>query len=1232
MSELNVKAWLYAWLQKKKVQPNYDIRPAPGRGRSRFKCELRATGFAYVAVGNAASKKDSQSHAAFDFCQYLIREGQILQSEFPYSNAGVTPEPAPTFADDDTPGFKVPLPGGKALPHAKLGTTRQMAEHNGSFGGYDYQNRQQSLEQRNADQTYSAEGVDLTAKIHGGWTIENGRKKLNEYCQEIRMQPPQAIFRAVGPDNNQESASTKKSAERSASLSIVRQLFHLGAIPAYTGETTKKKSETEFDPVHGDFDDVLAAELKAAVQELGINVADYTKDGLLNVESMVKFEEQEPVPGGCIPWCPPMPSWNPWTGSNIEEGPYVSATMEDINADIDGQEQIRISQIDHAIEETRKNLPIFQARQQLLDTINNNTVTIVKGATGSGKTTQLPQYILEQALEAKRGGECNVIVTQPRKISAVSIADRISKERSEEQGQSCGYSVRFESVFPRSHGSIMLCTVGVLLRKLESGLRGVSHVVVDEIHERDLNSDFLLVVLRDIYAEFPNVRIILMSATIDTTAFSEYFGNAPVVEVTGRTFPVTQYFLEMNEALIDFGVVEQLLSYIKSLNVPGAVLVFLPGWASISGLMKHLHNHHIFGGPGYRILPLHSQIPREDQYQVFVRPSEGVVKVILSTNIAETSITIDDVSFVIDSCKVKMKMFTSHNNMTNYATVWASQANIEQRKGRAGRVQEGFCFNLITKERYDRLDEQTTPEILRTPLHSIALTIKLLRLGSIGDFLSKALEVPSLDVVIEAEHTLKELNALDKNSEMTPLGRILARLPLEPRLGKMLILGAAFGIGDCMTTIAAASCFNEPFQIEAKRMPGKHRQYAGDRFSDHVALLCVFDDWNRIREGGPDREQSWCENKDINMSTMRCIWEAKRQLMEILFNFGFPEECLVPKAISNNQDDPRLDAAITLLAFALAPNVAVHTDGRKVIVDGKSALLHKHSANCPFGSKGVIFPHQTFIFSEKVRTKAVTARQTTNVTAAQLVLSSKSVTVSNGIVTVDEWIPIAMKPENAAYLCALKSELDGIVITSVSNPDSVISFGSEDKMLIDVITKVSSPLAIQSKSSLQDCHASVRGMDRMAGLMGAPPPKQFSGNRGGFRGGSSGMNNRAIPMAMGGGGDNFGGNGGGFSSPGSDGGFSSPNRGGGILPANFGMDRRGGRFNQRGGGFGGNRGSFGGNRGGFGGNRGGFGGNRGGFGGNRGSFGGNRGSFGGGGRGGGFRGQRGGFGNNRGYF
>lgn len=341
-------------------------------------------------------------------------------------------------------------------------------------------------------------------------------------------------------------------------------------------------------------------------------------------------------------------------------------------------------------------LPVAAKTNEIMTLINDNSVVIIKGATGCGKTTQICQYILEDYTNSGQGAWCNIAVTQPRRISAVSVSERIAVERNENIGESVGYSVRFESCLPRPFGSIMFCTIGVLLRKLEAGLRGVSHVIVDEIHERDVNSDFILVILRDMVHTYPDLRVILMSATIDTSLFSDYFGKCPV-EIPGRAYPVTQLFLEdciemtkfvpspesrkrkrddeselagieaegdqnlnktiavgnysnetkaamasMSESDVSFELIETLLLYIKEKNVPGAVLVFLPGWNLIFALMKHLQNGR-FGGSEFRILPCHSQIPREDQRKIFEPVPSGVTKIILSTNIAETSITIDDI-------------------------------------------------------------------------------------------------------------------------------------------------------------------------------------------------------------------------------------------------------------------------------------------------------------------------------------------------------------------------------------------------------------------------------------------------------------------------------------------------------------------------------------------------------------------------------------------------------------
>ncbi|KAH7693942.1 dosage compensation regulator isoform 1, partial [Aphelenchoides avenae] len=648
------------------------------------------------------------------------------------------------------------------------------------------------------------------------------------------------------------TASSIKAAEANCAWSILARLYSLGLVPP-KGMEPIKISKKNIPEVVARVDDELVKRIDRYLDSRGIKPVD--PDPFINGGSLVlhsklnEFKTAERTESRKPEWAPAMENWNAWRARPIDMPPWNTKTLEEISQRL--LELEREKRANAVMKASRESLPIFKHRQQIIDAIESNTVVMIKGATGSGKSTQVCQYLLETYLESGRGAEFNCYVTQPRRISAVSLAERVAAERSESlerMGQrrpSIGYSIRFQSSPVRPYGGVMFCTVGILLRKMESGLKGISHLIIDEIHERDIDTDFLLIVVRDLIRAYPNLRLVLMSATIDTKLFTDYFGTCPIIEVDGRTFPVQTFYLENLIPLLGIDadaiksggmrfdekddesfaadldepcdpIVKEVLARLPQHEIPvdiiltllknicdpkvdayeGSILIFLPGWNEISTLMDTLKADEVLGDKDrFLILPLHSCLTPQEQRRVFERFPSGSTKrkIILSTNIAETSVTIEDVVYVIDSCKVRQSSYTAATNLTVYSDAWASKTNLTQRQGRAGRVQSGYCFRLITEAQYRRFDEHGQAEMLRTPLTSLALMIKLLGMGAVSEFLAKAVEPPPGEAVANALRDLKEMGALEESEELTDLGRLLARMPIDPKMGKTLVLGAALG-------------------------------------------------------------------------------------------------------------------------------------------------------------------------------------------------------------------------------------------------------------------------------------------------------------------------------------------------------------------------------------------------------------------------------------------------------
>uniref|UniRef100_A0A2I2YVH9 RNA helicase n=1 Tax=Gorilla gorilla gorilla TaxID=9595 RepID=A0A2I2YVH9_GORGO len=963
--------------------PSYEIRALGNKSRQKFLCEVQVEGYNYSGIGNSTNKNDAQSNAARDFVNYLFRL------------FGVASLPPLTDIPDTTANAEGGLPttmGGPLPPHLAL-----KAENNSEVGasGYganlkDYYSRK---EEQEVQVNLESEEVDLNAGLHGNWTSENAKTHLNQYFQKEKIQG-EYEYTQVGPDHNRsftaeitvyikqlgrrifahEHGSNKKLAAQSCAMSLVRQLYHLGVVEAYFG-LTKKEGER--------------------VEPYKVNLSL-----------------------GIVPRSPPQSRWNPWTTSNIAEGPLAFASPEQISLDLKNELVYQLEQ-DHdlpAILQEQELLPVKKFESEILEAISQNSVVIIRGAAGCGKTTQ---------------AECNIVVTQPRRISVVSVAERVAFERGEEPVNSCGYSVQFESVLPCPHASIMFCTVGVLLRKLEA-VYGRTYPVQEYFLEDCIQMTH--------FVPSPKNN----KKDKDDDGGEDDDANCNLIRGDEYGPETRMSMSQLNEKETPFELVEALFKYIETLNIPRAVLVFLPGWNLIYTMQKHLEMNPHFGSHQYQILPLHSQIPRQEQRKVFDPVPVGVTEVILSTNIAETSIIINDVVYVIDSCKQKVKLFATHNNMTNYATVWGSKTNPEQRKGRAGRIRPGFCFHLCSRARFERLETHMTPEMFQTPLHEVALSIKLLCLVGIGQFLVKAIETLPLDAVIEAEHTLRELDALDANDDLTPLGRILANLPIEPRFGKMMIMVCIFYVGDAICTIPAATCFPEHFINEGKRLGYNHQNFAGNRFSHHVALLSVFQARDDTRMGGEEAEIRFCAHKRLNMATLRMTWEVKVQLKEILINSGFPEDCLVTQVFTSTGPDNNLDVEKTKI----------------LTTEGCNALIHKSSVNCPFSSQDMKYPSPFFVFGEKIRTRAISAKGMTLVTPLQLLLfASKKVQSDGQIVLADDWIKLQISHEAAACITALQAATEALVVEVTKQPAIISQLDPVNESILNMIRQISRPSA-----------------------------------------------------------------------------------------------------------------------------------------------------------------------------
>lgn len=535
-------------------------------------------------------------------------------------------------------------------------------------------------------------------------------------------------------------------------------------------------------------------------------------------------------------------------------------------------------------------LPIAAKRDEIKAALEQHQVLVIAGETGSGKTTQLPKI----CLEIGRGTHGLIGHTQPRRLAARSVATRVAEEIGTPLGELVGYQVRFEDQ-SNERSLIKLMTDGILLAETQHDrfLEKYDTIIVDEAHERSLNIDFLLGYLKTLLPRRPDLKLIITSATIDLERFSKHFSDAPIIEVSGRTYPVETWYRplaaevdEEGESLLDDLTVDQgILAALDEIAAhekaegkrPGDVLVFLPGEREIREAAEVLRKANL---RFTEVLPLYARLTPAEQQKIFA-PMSGR-KIVLATNVAETSLTVPGIRYVIDSGTARISRYSYRAKVQRLPIEAVSQASANQRKGRCGRVEPGICIRLYSEEDFLGRPEFTDPEILRTNLAAVILQMLHLRLGSIEDF--PFIEPPDGKAISDGFTLLQELSAVNRESQLTPIGRQLARLPIDPRLGRMVLEAAKLGSLDEILIVASALSVQDPRERPMERQQAADQAHAQwkDVDSDFAALINLWRGFEEKRqELGSNPLRNWCKKNFLNYLRLREWRDAHRQLVLI---------------------------------------------------------------------------------------------------------------------------------------------------------------------------------------------------------------------------------------------------------------------------------------------------------------------------------------------------------------